>query len=315
MGLLGGSILGWPRIGTAEPKDQAVAPLKRAVRLAHITDVHVQPELGATEGFVKCLHHIQAQSDAPGLILNTGDCIMDSMHRKEPRTKLQWDIWNRVLSEECSTPIEHAIGNHDCWGIDKLKSGTTGGEPLWGKQWALDALGLTKRYRSFDRNGWHFIVLDSVEPYQNGYKAKLDEEQMAWLKSDLEAVSKEVPILVMSHIPIVSPGGILNGTRENPERDLVIPGGTMHLDSKEIHALLSSKGNVKICLSGHLHILDRAEYDGITYISSGAVSSGWWKKVHMGRFDYGYALVDLFTNGTFQFSYVPFGWRTKQSQT
>jgi len=59
-----------------------------------------------------------------------------------------------------------------------------------------------------------------------------------------------------------------------------------------------------------LHIIDRAEYDGVTYISSGAVSSGWWKRVQLDRFDYGYATVDLFTDGSFKYQYVPYGWQT-----
>ncbi|MCU0771537.1 MAG: metallophosphoesterase [Verrucomicrobia bacterium] len=286
----------------------------RSLRLAHITDVHVQPELGAARGLAQCLHHVQSQPDAPQLILNTGDSIMDAIEAGADRTELQWNLWQKLLRDECSLPLEHAIGNHDCWGLNRTKSGTTGREPRWGKQWALEGLGLASPYRSFDRAGWHFIVLDSIEPYQDTYRARLGAEQLDWLKTDLASVPKGVPILVLGHIPIVSPGAVLNGVKETPDHNLELPGALTHLDAKPIHDLLRRQGNVKLCLSGHLHLVDRAEYDGITYISTGAVSASWWKGIRLERFDYGYALVDLFKDGTFHYQFVSYGWRTVASE-
>lgn len=106
---------------------------------------------------------------------------------------------------------------------------------------------------------------------------------------------------------------MLNSAKETEAHDLQIGGGSMLLDGKEVHTLLRKQGNVKLCLSGHLHINDRASFDGITYITSGAVSSGWWRRVHLDRFDYGYALLDLFADGSFRHAYVPFGWTTALS--
>jgi 3',5'-cyclic AMP phosphodiesterase CpdA len=286
------------------------APGNRVLRFAQISDIHVEPELGAAGGFTRCLHHLQSQADPPTLILNTGDCIYDSMHQNPTRTKRLWDLWKKILQNQSSLPIEHTIGNHDCWGIDKAKSKTTGQEPLWGKKWAMDALGLAMPYRSFDRNGWHFVVLDSVEPYENTYRGRLGAEQMEWLRKDLASVNHQTPVLVLSHIPIVSPGAVLNDAKESPDHQVIVSGGETHLDAKEIHALFRQQGNVKLCLSGHLHIQDRAQYDGITYISSGAVSGGWWKGKNLDRFDYGYALVDLMQDGSFSYEYVPYGWET-----
>lgn len=308
-GMLGSRVLhAAPGIGENVPRAAA-----RSLRFAHITDIHLEPELGAPDGFAKCLQAVQSQKDMPELILNTGDCIMDSMATGVPRTRLQWDLWKKLLRDECSLPIEHTIGNHDCWGLNKPKSRSTGDEPLWGKNWAMDALGLSKPWRSFDRNGWHFIVLDSIEPYENTYRARLGEEQMEWLKKDLASIPKGVPVLVASHIPIVSPAAVLNDSVETPEHDLNIGGGLMHVDSKEIHALFRQQGNVKLCLSGHLHVIDRAEYDGVTYITSGAVCSGWWRKIQLDRFDYGYAMVDLFNDGSFKYQYLTYGWKTVAS--
>jgi 3',5'-cyclic AMP phosphodiesterase CpdA len=308
MGMAGATIM-VPNWAKASSK-VAAGTAMRSVRLAQISDIHLQPELGAAKGFAQCLRHIQAQANAPKLILNTGDSIMDSIATKEPRTKLQWNLWQKVVRDDCSLPMEIALGNHDYWGLDRAKSETSGSEPRWGKRWALDALELKSSYRSFDRFGWHFIVLDSVEPFQNGYRGRLGEEQLAWLKADLAATHKRTPILVMSHIPIVSGGLLLNDMKENKDHNIEISGGLMHLDAPQIHALFRQHGNVKLCLSGHLHVLDRVEYDGISYLTSGAVSSSWWKGIRLDRFDYGYALVDLFEDGSFKHEYVTYGWKT-----
>ena len=77
-----------------------------------------------------------------GLMITGGDSIMESLGQDEARTKLQWDIWRRVLKGECSLPVECVIGNHDVWGWNKMSSGTTGKEPRYGKVWAQEALEL-----------------------------------------------------------------------------------------------------------------------------------------------------------------------------
>src|SRR5262245_61612206 len=48
---------------------------KRVLRVAHITDVHVQPELKAGVGFSDCLARIGRLKDQPDVIFNTGDCV------------------------------------------------------------------------------------------------------------------------------------------------------------------------------------------------------------------------------------------------
>jgi Icc protein len=140
----------------------------RSIRIAQLTDIHLQPERGAVEGFTQCLHHMQSQADRPDLIVFTGDLIMDSYRKPDARTAVQWDLWGRVLKAECSLPHMALLGNHDIWGWDKKKSKTTGNEPGWGKKRATDQLGLARPYYSFDRNGWHFVMLDSVQPFGDG---------------------------------------------------------------------------------------------------------------------------------------------------
>src|SRR5262245_39975243 len=79
---------------------------KPGLRVGHLTDIHVQPELKAAEGMAACLRHVQAQKDKPDLILFGGDCVMDAFGQTRERTKAQWDVWHKVLKDECSLPSE-----------------------------------------------------------------------------------------------------------------------------------------------------------------------------------------------------------------
>ncbi|MGQ9650789.1 MAG: metallophosphoesterase family protein [Phycisphaerae bacterium] len=191
-------------------------------RLAHRapdrqTDIHIAPERKAAEGFASCLRHVQSQNDKPDLIFTGGDHIMDSIGANQARTREQWDLYRKVLKAECKLPVEPCIGNHDCWGLNRKDSGATGSEPLYGKKWAMDALGLDCRYRSFDRAGWHFIALDSTFPQNDGYTARLDDQQFEWLAEDLRQTDPKKPILILSHIPILAVCVFFDGENEKLE--------------------------------------------------------------------------------------------------
>lgn len=291
----------------------------RSIRIAHLTDVHLQPERGAVEAFAQCLHHVQSQADRPDLILFTGDNIMDSYRKTDARTRVQWELWTSVLRAECSLPHMALLGNHDIWGWDKAKSKTTGSEPGWGKQRACDQLGLARPYYSFDRAGWHFVMLDSVQPFGDGreYLARLDAEQMDWLAGDLRQHAGQRTV-VLSHIPILSITPLMALKPEammtpDGRRQSVIPQGGMHTDWPELKALFRQHGNVRVALSGHMHLVDRVDYLGTSYLCGGAVSGGWWKRVHLDEGDAGYAMVDLYDDGTFDRQYVTYGWQYREA--
>jgi hypothetical protein len=54
--------------------------------------------------------------------------------------------------------------------------------------------------------------------------------------------------------------------------------------------------------------VDRAEYNGVTYICDGAVCGAWWKGNHA-ECDEGYGVFDLFDDGTFAHRYITYGWQ------
>ncbi|MGQ9650788.1 MAG: hypothetical protein ACUVXJ_11815 [Phycisphaerae bacterium] len=65
---------------------------------------------------------------------------------------------------------------------------------------------------------------------------------------------------------------------------------------------------MKVCLSGHVHLIDRVDYLGVSYLCNGAVCGGWWEGPYQ-ECDAGYALVDLYDDGSFEKRYVQFGWK------
>ncbi len=285
----------------------------RTLRFAHLTDMHVQPERKAGEGLTACLHSVQELKDKPELIITGGDLIMDSLETDEARTKAQWDVFTRVLKGECGLPVQHTIGNHDIWGWTRSKSKCTGDEPHYGKRWVMEALGLTKPYSSFERGGWKIIILDSVRPLDEGYIGGLDEEQMDWLASELQS-SGGKPVMIVSHIPIFG-GCVLFMDGQINNNQWRVGGGSLHLDARKIMRLFLQHPNVKLCISGHFHLLERSMIQGVTYICDGAVCGSWWKKQPCPEHDKpyrvapGYGVFDLYDNGTFEHQYLEYGWQ------
>ena len=278
------------------------------LRIAHLTDVHVQPERSADEGMAACLRHVQSQPDRPDLLLFGGDCVMDAFSQSRDRTRTQWDVWSRVLEAECALPWEACIGNHDVWGWNRKASGAAGDEMEYGKRWAADVLRLPGRFRSFERAGWKFVVLDSTQPgpEPGTYVARLDDEQHEWLAGELAATPAATPVLVLSHIPILAACAYLDGENER-SGDWVVPGAWMHLDCRRLTSLFHERSNVRLCLSGHIHLVDRVDYLGTTYHCNGAVCGGWWRGNYQ-QISPGYALVDLYDDGSSSCEYVTYGW-------
>jgi 3',5'-cyclic AMP phosphodiesterase CpdA len=303
--MVGGAI---PQVTNAH---STAAGGRRALRIAHLTDIHVQPERRAGEGMSACLHHVQELADKPDLIVTGGDSIMDSFAVDDARAKLQWDLWNKVLRDQCSIPVRSCIGNHDIWGWAKSKSKTTGDEPNWGKKRAIEMLRLADRYYSFPQAGWQFVVLDSTQPKPDGseaYMAGLDERQFDWLSQTLRDTAPNIPVLVVSHIPILSstPALWAGDGKSNPQTT----GWLMHSDFARIKDLFAKHANVKLCISGHTHLVDRVDYNGVSYLCNGAVSGNWWNGRHKDC-DEGYAVIDLYDDGSFEHQYVKYGWNSK----
>lgn len=274
-------------------------PRGKSLRIANLTDIHLEPGGQAAEGFRACLQHVHSLETPPELILNGGDAIMDAFKADDSHVSAQWELWQKLLIRHASIPIRHCLGNHDVW---KEEPEPSGARLLRGKRRAMQAYGMKDRYYSFDLGSWHFIVLDSTNLRGDHYQARLDDEQFAWLKADLESVPSGRPVLVQSHIPILSACAFFDGDNES-EKSWSVSGAWMHIDARRLKDLFAKHRNVRICLSGHIHLLDRVEYNGVTYICNGAVCGDWWRGMYQ-ECPPGYGLVDLYADGSFDHQYV-----------
>lgn len=288
-----GGLLLVPSLGLGN----VINPKKTVMRIAHLTDIHLKNKFDAPAKFVKCLHHLQQQNPKPDLILNGGDIVFDMNKENIGTINAQWQLMNGILKNESSIPTHFCLGNHDIWWNENNKE-----QAIYGKQYAMDQLKLTKPYNSFIKGGWKFILLDSVHLDVDGtwYIGKLGEEQFAWLENELNTTNPAMPVLILSHIPILSITPLLVDDVVNKWE---ITGGDMHTDSTKLISLFNKHPNVKLCLSGHQHIRDRVTYDNVTYICNGAVSGAWWEGNRRETAP-GYGLIDLYSDGTFEERYV-----------
>lgn len=291
-------------LAAASPNVLAPSARKRSVRFAYIGDTHILPQPQPMDGVAKAFHHLQNQADKPAFILHGGDVIMDALVLGKDEVQKQWDAWQTVANAENSLPIDYCIGNHDIWGIGAAK-----GDGHYGKAWAMERFGMTQPYRSFDRNGWHFVILDSIQTKPDGtwYRALMDPQQMDWLRADLQKTDPKTPVLLLSHVPILSTTVLpfTDGTTKTAS-DTQVVGSLLHADSGNLVELLYQFPNVKAALSGHTHLLDQVTYNNVNYFCNGAVSGNWWKTDTHRQTKAGYALFDLYDDGTLERTYCQY---------
>lgn len=77
------------------------------------------------------------------------------------------------------------------------------GPIMYGKKMFEDLVG--PRYSSFDQNGVHIVLLDSIGiTAGREFRGEVDAEPVAWLWADLGRAGAARPVIVMTHLPLVS---------------------------------------------------------------------------------------------------------------
>jgi 3',5'-cyclic AMP phosphodiesterase CpdA len=281
----------------------ADSPAARPFRVAHLTDMHVQPERRAIDGYTAALHSLESLDPRPDLLVTGGDHVMDTTEQLLDRAKVVWESFDKAQSQT-KLPWRPLLGNHDIfgWGKPEVDEKTVG----YGRAMALDQLKLQRPYYSFDAGGWKFILLDSMSRRDNSYLGDLGPEQTEWLRGELQATPTTTPIVIFSHIPILAVCVFFDGKERLVEKGWSIPDSWMHRDARELLDLFATR-NVRLLVSGHIHLVDRADYRGMTFICDGAVSGNWWKGPRY-QFPEGYGLLDLYPDGRFEHRYVTYGW-------
>lgn len=260
-----------------------------------MTDIHITEERNATEGLLQAIDTINSLH--PDFVLTGGDNIMDALAQTYGRADSLYTLFSET-TKKLNMPIYSTMGNHEIFGLYE-KSGIDPSHEEYGKKMYEDKI--AKRYYSFDHKNWHFVVLDGIgftdDRHYIGY---VDEEQLNWLKKDLEQTGKERPVAVSIHIPLLSVGSqIMEGpTKPMGESSIVT-------NSHEVIEILE-KYNTKLVLQGHLHFLEDIEYNGIHYITGGAISAQWWQGPRFGM-EEGFLKIDV-SGDDFKWKYVDYGW-------
>ena len=265
-------------------------------KVAFITDIHVKTDEISQTGMRKALKHVNSLRNKPSFIINGGDSIMDALAANKTETQSQWDVWNKIMEEENKLQVYHCIGNHDVWGW-QVKDESIKSDPLYDKNWVISNHKMPARYYSFEKNNWLFIVLDSTQENEGGYIARFDEEQFTWLEKELASAPKDKFICIVSHIPIISFCSAMFFDDMLPNGDWKLSRVLLHVDARRIKNLFKAYPNIKVCLSGHIHLQDEVNYLGIKYLCNGAISGKWWKGSFQ-DFPPAYALLDFHNDGT-----------------
>jgi len=176
--------------------------------------------------------------EVPDFVLGTGDMV-DEGYRQE-----QWqqffDIETQLLRNNVYFP---ALGNHDRQGRGRTADSYRAyfSVPENG--------GDTERYYAFTYAASRFLVLDS-----NAYSFALTD-QTAWIERELVATRQDPAI---HHIFIVM---------HHPPFSVSLHGGAT--DLRERWTPLFEAYGVTAVFSGHDHVYERAEHNGVRYFVSG----------------------------------------------
>jgi Icc protein len=216
---------------------------ENVIRFGICSDVHL-PTMHDSE------YRIQTFIDSmkvaqPDFIIELGDFGIP-----DPKFKHLFDIWNSFSGEKY-----HVIGNHE------MDGGTSRDE-------AVNYRKMTNSYYSFDKNGFHFIVLDAndkKDPNAKGYKQYIGTKQQNWLKENLAAT--QLTTVIFSHQGLtISPGAEETYGVEN---------------FKEIQAILTTHNHqnpsakVIACFNGHTHYDYAEQVNDIWYVTINSMSYQW----------------------------------------
>jgi 3',5'-cyclic AMP phosphodiesterase CpdA len=198
-------------------------------------------------------------------------------------------------------PLHNTTGNHDVFGL-LTKSGVAPTDPAYGKKMYQDRMGRT--FYSFERKGYHFVVLDSIQPTPDRmWEARVDVEQLQWLREDLQQLPARAPVIAVTHCPLVT--AFLNyvpaDTTERKYNTLSVANSSEVLE-------IFAQANVLAVLQGHTHINEVVSYKNTQYITGGAVCGNWWHGTRMGTPE-GFTVVSL-REGTIHTRYETYGFHS-----
>lgn len=244
------------------------------LRVGLMTDLHYADKSPAgTRHYRETLGKLEEagqklQQSDPAFVVELGDLI-DAANSVDVEKRYLKTI-NARFSEVCRER-HYVLGNH-C--VDTLT-----------KSEFLERVEQQKSYYSFDRSGYHFVVLDSCfrndgQPYERKNfrwtDANVPQPELEWLTADLAQTQKPVVVFAHQRLDVRNNHGVKNNA--------------------EVRSILEQSGRVLAVFQGHSHRNDLKEINGIHYCTLRAMVEGSGKK------NSGYSLLDLDTTGTIRLS-------------
>lgn len=240
------------------------------LRVGLVTDLHYADKAPAgTRCYRETLAKLEEaarhfEQDKLSFLVELGDLIDAADSVDVERSYLK--TINRPFSALCKDR-HYVLGNH-C--VDTLK-----------KEEFLGGVEQQKSYYSFDRGGFHFVVLDSCfrsdgQPYgRKNFQwtdANIPALEIEWLEGDLKA--SDTPVIIFAHqrLDVSSNHGVKNNA--------------------DVRKVLEASGRVLAVFQGHSHQNDLKEIGGIHYCTLVAMVEG------SGVENNGYSLMDIEPNGT-----------------
>ena len=260
----------------ASPFAFATSAPRRALRAVFLTDIHL-PVSGQDERTARCLE--RALRERPDVVLLGGDNVMNVVGVKEEAADAQFAHFRSIVMDRLrGRETASVIGNHCLWDGKKDK--------------AIAAYGMPARYYRQDMGGWRLLMLDT---FHGDHTCHVDDEQMEWLAKERQ--DAKGPVLILGHAPILTVTSFIEKGVPK-EGAFAVPGNWQTANLQAIRDLFYDRPNVRLALSGHMHQIDRCDFDRVAYVCGGAVSGNWWNGAYY-KFPPAYMVFDLDRDGGF----------------
>ncbi|MBK18240.1 MAG: hypothetical protein CMM52_05320 [Rhodospirillaceae bacterium] len=287
----------WPRSMSWASSGSA----KGQLRFAFFTDVHARTEWETPVALAKAAKSINTQK--PDLVIAGGDLITDGFTSLPEEVTPRWDTYMKNLHNAIEGDVHPTIGNHDLVAANPADGSKPSSDPRaeFRKRMKLD-----RTFYTFDAMGYRIFILDSIYVIRGKlqYQGLIGPEQMNWLREELSKTPNDMPIVLVSHIPLLTAfyaatRGALEGGK--PNRVMVNNRGV--LDQFRDHNLL-------LVLQGHLHAQEVIRWRNTTFITGGALCAKWWRGSWYGT-EEGFNVITLRENHV-DWKYVDYGWEAKR---
>lgn len=270
------------------------------LRLLFYTDIHTRVEWETPLALEQAGAAMNAQQ--ADLIIAGGDLITDGFQSTADTVAPRWDAY--LAMHRALRPDPHPVlGNHDLVAADPDDGSPRSKQP---RAPFLTHFDLDRAYRSFDIAGYHVILLDVVQVTGDAlrYRGFVDAAQRDWLMADLATVSTDTPIVLVTHMPLLT--AYFQATKQATH---AAPANRVVVNSNDVLDLFA-KHNLVLVLQGHLHVNELIRWRDTTFITGGAVCGRWWRGAWHGTRE-GFGMVTL-QNNQVDWEYMDYGWSARR---